>query len=223
MASSSTCGDQCRRKHAQRGRFAPARRWRGVFESPLQLFGFSPCTGAIVMALWPGDSTGLHLSNDDCALVQALAVRTGLQSKSVADLLAAAAAAGNSRGQLTEAQFHATIRQLVPPETLNVDASVREQFSAVLTRLFHLYDWAGDEKVQAQVRAASRHSMTPATRQTGPTPSRLPCGNASVLAAALHAVNLPYHAPRQHAIAAACAGHCDWPQRPGRRAQERET
>ncbi len=105
--------------------------------------------GAISLALWPEDEQGLELTHEDCNTVRSLAADAGLQELNVAQIFRAAAAQADSRGALSQASFFELMRVLVPRQRLALNQ--REKFSGILSRLFDLYDWAGDHKVHVQV------------------------------------------------------------------------
>lgn len=119
-----------------------------------------------MMALWPGDDSGLHFSPEDCTLVAELVQQTGLRDKSVEDLLAAAKGTATSKGQLSRAQYFGLIRRLAPGVRDHVSAAQRGRFSGVLSRLFNLYDWAGEGQVQAQVSCRTTPTMHAAPPHT---------------------------------------------------------
>ena len=92
---------------------------------------------------------GLELSHDDCDTVRSLASDAGLQDLSVAQIFRAATAQADARGALSQASFFELMRVLVPRQRLALEQ--REKFSGILSQLFGLYDWAGDNKVHVQV------------------------------------------------------------------------
>jgi len=111
--------------------------------------------GAILLALWPEDVQGLELTHDDCNTVRSLASDAGLQELNVAQIFRAATAQADARGALSQASFFELMRVLVPRQRLALRQ--REKFSGILSRLFELYDWAGDNKVHVQVSETPPH------------------------------------------------------------------